>query len=265
VSALLEISGLTKEYVRRRLLSRPEVTRAVDNVDLQIAEGSITALTGASGSGKSTLARCLVGLESATRGSVSYRGEEISRMDPAQLLRFRQNVQLVFQEASGSLNPRFTALSAVAEPLTIARAGDRAGRERQAARWVEEVGLPLQEAGKPALEFSGGQRQRLAIARALTLQPEVIIFDEAFSGLDVPIQTRLLDLLRALQEAYNLTYLFISHDLSLLARVCREVAVMCGGRIVEREPIERFLSAPAHPYSRKLVQAIPRLTPECLA
>ena len=132
-------------------------------------------------------------------------------------------------------------------------------------RWIQEVGLPGDLAERPALELSGGQRQRIAIARALTLNPEMIVFDEAFSGLDLPVQAHILELLRTLRSQYNLTYIFVSHDLSLVARICNDVAVMYGGRIVEKASVEEFLASPVHDYSQKLVQAIPRLTSEYLA
>jgi ABC-type glutathione transport system ATPase component len=260
-NSLLETRDLTKQYVRKKFLSKPQVSIAVDNVDFHIGEASVTALVGASGAGKSTLARCLTGIETPSHGRVLYRGKDISSLDKTLSLAYRRKVQLVFQEAAVTLNPRFTGVSAVAEPLAIAGLGNPASRAEQALHWIEEVGLAPEAASRPALEFSGGQRQRLAIARALTLHPEVIVFDEALSALDPPVQNRILELLAKLRSSYNLSYVFISHDLTLLAKICRDVAVMYRGRVVERAPMETFIAAPAHPYSKQLVQAIPRLPP----
>lgn len=255
---LLEAWGLTKKYALRRLSGKTVISQALDNVDFQIETGSVTAVAGASGSGKSTLSRCLAGLELPTRGVVSYHGTDISRLSKPDWLDFRRNVQIVFQDAAASINPRFTAAATVAEPLRIWRRGNGREQAQMAIYWMEQVGLSATVAGKPALELSGGERQRLAIARALISLPQVIIFDESFSALDLLLTSRILGLLDRLRASYGFTYLFISHDLALLSRICTTVAVMYGGRIVEREAMSRFLSGPAHAYSRELVQTIPR-------
>jgi len=243
-------------YTRTSLFSRL-VKVALDEVDFHIDEGTSTGLAGGSGSGKSTLARCLAGLEKPTGGELLSRGTDVTRYDRAQRLAHRKSVQLVFQDAAGSLNPRFTAAAAVSEPLRIAGVGNAAERCRRATQLMEEVGLPADAAGRPALEFSGGQRQRLVIARALAAAPEVILFDEAFSGMDEPVQASILELLAQLRETHRLTYVFISHDLGLLARICGEVAILHRGRMVERASTANLLAAPAHPYSQELVAAIP--------
>jgi ABC-type oligopeptide transport system ATPase subunit len=256
---LLAARGLTKEFPRQGVFARPRICRAVDSVDFFIPQSLVMALVGASGSGKSTLGRCLVGLETPTRGQVLYQGVDIAGRTLAQMRDYRRRVQIVFQEAAGSINPRFTAAAAVSEPLRIAHTGNRAEQRDQALYWMEQVGLPPELADRPALECSGGQRQRLGIARALISQPAIVIFDEAFSALDLPVETHILELLVRLRESYDLTYLLISHDLTLLSRICSQAAVMYQGKIVERTTMESLLSNPVHPYSRELVGAIPRL------
>jgi ABC-type dipeptide/oligopeptide/nickel transport system ATPase subunit len=226
-------------------------------LDFHIVEGTRTGLAGASGSGKSTLARCLAGLERPTAGKVLYRGADIHRLNRVERLDFRRRIQLVFQDAAGSLNPRFTAALAISEPLRIGGRRNAAERQRRAMELMEEVGLPAGAANRPALEFSGGQRQLLAIARALAAVPEAIVFDEALSGLDDLTQTSILELLARLRDSHQLTYLFVSHDLGLLARICGEAAILYHGRVVERAPIGNLLANPCHPYSRELVAAIP--------
>jgi peptide/nickel transport system ATP-binding protein len=256
---LLETRSLTKTYAIRRLLAKPATFRALDDVDFEVDAGSVTAVVGASGSGKSTLCRCLAGLEKPTGGTVSYCGTDVTRLPPPDWHVFRRSVQIVFQHAAASINPRFTAAAAVAEPLRIAAQGDRREQTQRATYWMEQVGISAGAAGKPALELSGGERQRLAIARSLISIPQVIIFDESLSSLDPPLASRILGLLDRLRASHGFTYIFIGHDLALLSRICTEVAVMYGGRIVEREPVHHFLSAPGHAYSRELVQAIPRI------
>ena len=253
--SLLEARGLRIEYVCGGVFSRT-VTVALNGLDFHIVEGTCTGLAGASGSGKSTLARCLAGLERPTAGEVLYRGADIHGFSRAKRLDYRRRIQLVFQDAAGSLNPRFTAAEAISEPLRIGGLGSATERHRRAMELMEEVGLPA-VANRPALEFSGGQRQRLAIARALAAAPEAIVFDEALSGLDELTETSILELLARLRDAHRLTYLFVSHDLGLLVRICEEAAILYRGRVVERGPIGNLLATPCHPYSRELVAAIP--------
>jgi ABC-type glutathione transport system ATPase component len=262
---LIEARSLTKEYTRKSFFSELVTVRAIDNADFHVEEASVIALVGASGSGKSTLARCLAGLERPTRGTILYRGEDIFSMSQPQMRDYRRKVPIVFQEAASTINPRFTAASAVAEPLKIAGMRSRQERNERAIHWMAQVGLKRPAADRPALELSGGERQRLAIARALIANPEVIIFDESFSALDLPVATRILTLLDRLRDPGNLTYLFIGHNLALLARICQDVAVMYEGRIVDRESMQNFLTRPTHAYSRELVRAIPRLPPGWLA
>jgi peptide/nickel transport system ATP-binding protein len=255
---LLETLGLRVEYKSTgSLFSSHPGTVALDGVDFHLDRQTSTGLAGASGSGKSTLGRCLAGLETPTSGDVFYCGASLLRSSRAERSAHRRRVQLVFQDAASSLNPRFNAAQAISEPLRIAGFGNAVARRRRAMQLLEEVGLPASAADRPALEFSGGQRRRITIARALAAAPEVIIFDEAFSGLDEAVQTNILEMLQRLQGAHGLTYLFVSHDLGLLARACTEAAILHRGRIVERAPLRRLLAAPRHPYSQELVGAIP--------
>ena len=258
---LLDIRGLTKDYALKSFLSKSAIKRALDNIDFQIEEASVTALVGASGSGKSALSRCLAGIERPTRGAIKYRGTDICFMAKAQIRDYRRSVQMVFQDAAGTINPRLTATRAVSEPLKIRGVGTPREHKKKAIYWLEQVGLPAAVADRPALELSGGERQRLAIARALISSPEVVIFDESFSALDLPLATRLLAMLDRLRASDGLTYLFVGHDLCLIPAICSEVAVMYNARIVEKGRMQDLLSAPEHPYTRKLVQAIPRLPP----
>jgi ABC-type glutathione transport system ATPase component len=258
IEPVLETRNLRKKYVQKRFAGPSRITTAVDGVTLPIDKGSVMALVGASGCGKSTLVRCLLGLERPSGGSVYYRGADISRFTKAQATQFRRRVQLVFQDVSAALNPHFTAAAAVSEPLKIAGIGTPAQRKMQAVRWMGEVHLLPEMADRPALEFSGGERQRLAIARALIVNPELVVFDEAFSALDNFVQRHLIGLLHELRRAHNFTCVLVSHDLSFLARICQTVAVMNQGRIVERTSMEALLSSPRHPYSQELVRAIPR-------
>ena len=258
---LIAVQGLTKDYSRRRLFSKPQITRALDSVDFHLERASATALIGASGSGKSTLARCMVGLERPTSGSVKYDRSLTQGVAEGERWRYRRKIQLVFQEPATTINPRFTAESAVSEPLRIAGIGNRQERREAALYWMGQLGLPAEYADRPALRLSGGERQRLAIARALISGPEAIIFDESFSALDLPLAKRVLALLTGLRQSQKLTCLFIGHDLAMLAQICSEIAVLHAGRIVERECMQTFLRSPAHWYSRKLVRSIPCLPP----
>jgi peptide/nickel transport system ATP-binding protein len=203
-----------------RLAKRFGGTVALDAVSLTVDRGRALGIVGRSGSGKSTLARCIAGFERADSGSISLPPRE---------------VQLIFQEAAASLNPRFTAEEILAEPLVIQRRGSRDDRRRKAREALETVGLPASAARKSALSFSGGERQRLAVARALIVEPKLLILDESFSGLDLLLQAQMISLLSELRGRLQLTCILISHDLALAARVCDDLVVMHGGRIVDRD------------------------------
>ena len=259
---LVRVQGLSKRYLQRRWFSREKfLVQALDNVELTIARGCTLALVGESGSGKSTLARCLARLEEPSSGEIWYEGRNLLDLSPQQLLPFRRQIQLIFQDPASALNPRLSAVEIVAEPLAIQQCGTKKERHQRALELMEQVGLPPQWGDRLPLEFSGGQRQRLAIARALALEPKFLVLDEALSGLDLSLQAQIVNLLLELQALHSLTYLYISHDLSLVGHIADEVAVMHQGKIVERARTSELFSHPQHPQTRALLAAIPMLEP----
>jgi dipeptide transport system ATP-binding protein len=255
--ALVRVSGLSKQYVQRGAFSRRKfVIDAVRNVDLEIQPRCLTALVGESGSGKSTLARCLAMLEQPDTGEIWFEGEEISRRRGKELASLRPKIQMVFQDSAGALNPRFSAAEIIAEPLEIQRRASGGELRRRACALMEEVGLSPDWANHGPLEFSGGQRQRLAIARAIALQPAFLILDESLSKLDLITQAQILQLLSDLQAAHALTYLLICHDLTLVKRVADFVLVMQHGEIVERGTRQEVLGSPQHVHTRHLLSSV---------
>ncbi|MFL6313857.1 MAG: dipeptide ABC transporter ATP-binding protein [Terriglobales bacterium] len=256
---LLEVRGLSKRFVQKRMLSRKEfVVQSLDEIDLTLSSGSTVAVLGRSGSGKSTLARCLAGFETPDAGEILLDGRHAENNAEKNKAGARPPVQMIFQDAATSLNPRFTAGQIVAEPLEIARWKSEAERTARAMQLMEEVGLDSGWASRLAGEFSGGQRQRLALARALASEPKLLIMDEALSGLDMPLQAQMVRLLMDLQSRHGLTYLYISHDLNFVSLFAQEVVVMDSGRIVERTTPEK-LGESVHPATRELVEAGERL------
>jgi ABC-type glutathione transport system ATPase component len=255
--ALVKTSSLSKRYVQRGPFSRKKfVIDALTSVDFEIAPGCLAALVGESGSGKSTLASCLAMLEKPDAGEVWFEGQEISRLDDRERAALRPRIQMVFQDSAGALNPRFSATEIIAEPLEIQRRGHSGKLRRRACELMEEVGLSPDWAERRPLEFSGGQRQRLAIARAIALKPSFLILDEALSGLDLSTQAQILNLLLDLQAAYGLTYLLLSHDLSLVGQTADFVAVMHKGSIVEQGSRRQVLSNPQHAYTQGLLDSV---------
>jgi ABC-type glutathione transport system ATPase component len=252
---LLEVRGLSKKFVQQRMLSRRKfVVQSLIGIDLSLRRGSTVAMLGRSGSGKSTLARCLAGFETPDSGEVLLQGkpEEVKKAG------VRRTVQMIFQDAATSINPRFTARQVIAEPLEIARWKTDAERTVRAVALMEEVGLNPEWALRLAGEFSGGQRQRLALARALAAEPELLIMDEALSGLDMPLQAQMVRLLIRLQSRHGLTYLYISHNLNFISLFAQEIIVMEAGRIVERTTPAR-LAGSTNSATRELVEASERL------
>jgi len=252
--------GLSKKYRQRRPFSRKSFCiDALTNVDLEIPFGSVTALVGESGSGKSTLASCLGLLEVPDRGEIWFEGSEISRWKSRKVAPLRPRIQIVFQQSSAALDPSFTAAEIIQEPLEVQRLESGPKLRMRACELMEEVGLSPDWAERSPLEFSGGQRQRLAIARAIALKPTLLIFDESFSGLDFSTQAQMLTLVLDLKTAHRLTYLLISHDLSLVGQVADFVAVMHQGSIVERGPRQQVFNNPLHLQTRQLLRSVQTL------
>jgi ABC-type oligopeptide transport system ATPase subunit len=258
--AVLEARNLTKVFTPRGPFSANKIPfTAFESVNLALPPGRTLALVGESGSGKSTLARCLVRLEEPTSGELKLEGQDFLALTGSELRRARRKVQLIFQEAMSALNPGFSAAEIIAEPLVVAEKLSWKDACKKAFDLMESVGLPRSWAGRGAHEFSGGQKQRLALARALALNPRGLILDEALSGLDLSVQAQMMNLLADLQAAQNLSFLFISHDLNLVFAIADEIAVMKNGIIVERALKEEILSRPRHPYTQSLVSAMHEL------
>ena len=263
MSALLEVRGLVKHFVRKGgLFDAPVTVRAVDDVSFSIREGDTFGLVGESGCGKTTTGRCILRLTEPTAGEVLFRGENVLTFSPARMRRARRDMQMVFQDPYSSLNPRMRVGDIVREPLDIHKLGSRADRRERVRQLFELVGLEPGHTERYADEFSGGQRQRISIARALALNPALVIADEAVSALDVSIQAQIVSLLLDLQARLKLTYLFIAHDLRLVASICARVAVMYRGRIVEMGETRSLFGSPAHAYTQALLSAVPTLDPD---
>lgn len=261
MTALLTVRDLQTHFpIRSGLLNRVTgAVRAVDGVSFDIARGEVVGLVGESGSGKTTVGRTILRLEEATRGSVTFDGTELLELDRARMRPFRKRMQIIFQDPYASLNPRETVGGMLGHALALHRVGTPGDRRDRAARLMSQVGLSADFLDRYPHEFSGGQRQRIAIARALITRPDLILFDEAVSALDVSVRAQVLDLVADLCRRYGLAYLFISHDLSVVRGVTDRVLVMQAGRIVEEGPTEEVFSAPRHAYTRALIAAAPRL------
>ena len=256
MTALLEAAGLAKHFVVRQGWRRHVTVRAVDGIDLVVPEGAAVGLVGESGCGKSTVARLLLRLVEPTAGSVRFAGRDITGLDELALRPLRREMQLIFQNPHAALNPRRTVFASIAEPLVIqARLGGAALRAR-VERLMDDVGLPAQFLWRHPHELSGGQKQRVCIARALALEPRLVVLDEPTSALDVSVQAQILAFLAELRARRGLTYLLISHNLAVVRQVCDRVAVMYLGRIVEHGPVAEVFAAPRHPYTRALLAAV---------
>ena len=260
---LLAVEHVSKEYrlPRERLFAAPPVVQALHDVSFTLQAGRSLGIVGESGSGKSTLARLVMALEAPSGGRVLLDGQDLHRLEPVALRQARTRVQMVFQDPYGSLDPRRTVGQTVAEPLALLQGAPRDEQQRRAAQALEAVGLRAADLAKYPHEFSGGQRQRIAIARALITRPRLIVADEPVSALDVSVQAQVLNLMQDLQDEFGLSYLFISHDLSVISLVCDEVVVLQGGRIVERGPPARLFTQPQHAYTQRLLAAVPGMEP----
>ena len=260
---LLVIDRVSKQYrlPREHLLAAAPVVQALDDVSFTLQPGRSLGIVGESGSGKSTLARLVMALEAPTHGRVILDGQDLNTLSPAELRRTRSKVQMVFQDPYGSLDPRRSVGQTVAEPLAVLHGASRSEQRARAGEALEAVGLRAADLTKYPHEFSGGQRQRIAIARALITRPQLIVADEPVSALDVSVQAQVLNLMQDLQDQFGVTYLFISHDLSVVDLVCDEVVVLQAGRIVEQGPPARLFQRPEHPYTQRLLAAVPGLVP----
>ena len=256
---LLSVEGLKTHFAARR---HHGVVRAVDGVDLAIRRGSSLGLVGESGSGKSTVARTIVRLEDPTEGRIVFDGVDLASLSGAAMRRTRRRVQMVFQDPYASLNPRMRLGDIVAEPFRLHTIMNKQEAWQAAVGLLARVGLDRDSAVRYPHEFSGGQRQRVGVARAVAAKPDLIVADEPVSALDVSIRAQLLNLLKDLQEEFQLTYLFISHDLSVVRYVCDRVAIMYLGRIVEEGETDAIFASPRHPYTRALLSAVPIADPD---
>lgn len=261
---LVVLEGVKKYYpVRKRLFSShaTEYVKAVDGIDAVILKGETLGLVGESSCGKSTLARQILKLEEPTDGRIYYRDQNILTLDKEPFRELRRKMQIIFQDPYSSLNPRKTAGRIIEDPLIIHHYGSQRARREKVLNLIEEVGLRPEHLTRYPHEFSGGQRQRISIARALALTPEFVICDEPVSSLDVSIRAQIINLLLDLQERHGLTYLFISHDLSLVKYLTHRVAVMYLGRFVELAPSASLYKNPLHPYTVALLASTPMLDP----
>ena len=260
---LLHLDQLTRTYAlpRERLWGAPPVVHALRGVSLDMTRGHSLGIVGESGSGKSTLARLVMALEPPTSGSVHLLGQALHQLSPAALRDARRDFQMVFQDPYGSLDPRQTVQRIVTEPLAVLGATPEATMRSMARDVLGAVGLRSTDLGKYPHEFSGGQRQRVAIARALITRPKLIVADEPVSALDVSVQAQVLNLMQDLAQQFGVTYLLISHDLTVIDYLCTDVAVIYQGRIVEQGAPRTLFRNAAHPYTRALLDAVPRLLP----
>lgn len=260
----MKVRNLTKEFKIKasKFGEQPQILHAVNDVSVDIYEGETLGIIGESGCGKSTFGKTLIQLHKATSGSVEYNGRDIFSLQGKELKDLKRDIQMVFQDPYSSLDPRKTAAKIIAEPLVVHKLEpDKKKRDDKVLGLMREVGLDVQHVNRFPHEFSGGQRQRINVARALALNPKLIICDEPVSALDVSIQAQVLNLFNRLQKEYNLTYVFISHDLGVIKHVSDRIAIMYLGRIVELCDADKLYDNPLHPYTKALLSAIPTESP----
>jgi len=263
MEALLNVDGLKKHFEIKsdKLGGKSAWLKAVDDVSFDVYKSETLGIVGESGCGKSTLGKIIIRLLDKNGGNVTFKGRDIFNLDREGLKSLRRNIQMVFQDPFSSLNPRKRVARIVAQPLRVNKVGNREENEKRVEELLAEVGLDPRYKRRYPHQFSGGQRQRIGIARALALHPELIICDEAVSALDVSVQAQVLNLLRTLQEKYNLTYIFIAHDLSVVEFISDRILVMYLGRIVELADKKQIAKNPLHPYTQSLFKASPRIDP----
>jgi phosphonate C-P lyase system protein PhnK len=268
-SPLLRVRNLSKHFethIGKGWRRRTEIFKALDDVNFDLQPGETLGIVGESGSGKTTAARCILRALQPTSGSVIFTNNgssvDLATISEHELKPLRQQMQMIFQDPFSSLNPRMTVGDIIGEPLLIHGIGSRRQRIERVAEMLEKVGLQPDHMYRYPHAFSGGQRQRIGIARALIMRPALVVADEAVSALDVSVQARVLDLLQQLQSELKLTYIFVSHDLSIIRQICDRVAVMHHGRIMEMGDAEEVFNNPRHPYTRVLISAIPYPDPD---
>ncbi len=259
MQSLLKVENLVKGYERQNVAGSREKLLALDNVSFAVDPGSTLAVVGESGSGKSTLAFCISCLEMPTSGNIWFEGRDIIALAENEKRQIRPRIQLIFQDPSNSLNPRWSVEEILLEPLTLQGKLKRGEMKQRAVALLAQVGLPSDMFPRLPGQLSGGQRQRLAVARALALEPKLLILDEALSALDCSVQAQIANLLIELQHALGMTYLFITHDLAMAAYLADEIAVMSRGRVVEQGPAEKVLWHPKEEITRDLLAAMPSL------
>ncbi|MFZ3135986.1 MAG: oligopeptide/dipeptide ABC transporter ATP-binding protein [Thermodesulfovibrionales bacterium] len=260
---IIDVIDLRKYFpVKRKAFAKQEWLKAVDGITFSLKDGAVFGLVGESGSGKSTVARLILRLSLPTSGRISFQGDDIQNLKRDSLLQFRKSVQIIFQDPFASLNPRMTVFDTLSEPFKIHRLVKKPDLQGKVVSLLNSVGLQADILNRYPHEFSGGQRQRLCIARALAVSPKIIVADEPLSALDVSIQAQILNILQGLQKQSNISFLFISHDLRVVQYFSDEVAVMYLGKIVEHAGTNDLFSNPFHPYTVELLSSAPRIKPD---